>query len=173
VISAVTPTTTASPLLTSATGQGSIHATNQKHAATTETSPSQQQADARTITELAATDSKVRAHEAAHLAAAQGLATSGASFSYTTGPDGKRYAIGGEVHIDTSEAQTPAETLLKADQIRRAALAPANPSAQDLQVAAMAERMAANARLALQQEQVATYTQANTRQSGTRLDTTA
>lgn len=97
------------------------------------------------IASLKATDSQVRKHEAAHLAAASGLARGGASYEYSTGPDGVRYAVGGEVSIDTSEAHTPEQTLLKAGQIRRAALAPADPSAQDLSVAATAAQMAMQA----------------------------
>lgn len=97
------------------------------------------------IASLKATDTRVRNHEAAHLAAASGLAHGGASYEYSTGPDGVRYAVGGEVSIDTAEARTPEETLAKAGQIRRAALAPADPSAQDLSVAAAAAQMAMRA----------------------------
>lgn len=97
----------------------------------------------REIQALKARDSEVRAHEQAHLAAAGGLATSGASFQYVTGPDGQRYASGGEVGIDVSPvANDPQATLLKAETIRRAALAPAQPSGQDLSVASKAAAMA-------------------------------
>ncbi|SMF95450.1 SprA-related family protein [Methylomagnum ishizawai] len=91
-------------------------------------------------------DREVRAHEAAHQAAAGGLARGGASFSYQRGPDGQQYAIGGEVNIDTSPVSgNPAATLAKAATIARAALAPAEPSGQDRQVAARAGQMAAQA----------------------------
>ncbi len=91
-------------------------------------------------------DTEVKAHEQAHLSAAGGIATSSASFTYTKGPDGKRYATGGEVSIDTSEiAGDPAATAAKADQIKRAALAPANPSAQDRSVASSAITMKSQA----------------------------
>jgi len=101
------------------------------------------------ISKLKQRDTEVKAHEQAHLSAAGGLATGGASFSYQTGPNGKRYAIGGEVGIDTSGGSTPEETLRKADTIKRAALAPANPSSQDIKVAAKATNMANKARLEL------------------------
>jgi hypothetical protein len=102
--------------------------------------------DLNVIRELKQRDSEVRAHEAAHLAAAGSLATGGASFSYQQGPDGARYAIGGEVGIETSPVSgDPAATLRKADTIRRAALAPAQPSGPDLQAAASATVMAAHA----------------------------
>lgn len=100
----------------------------------------------REVQALKARDSEVRAHEQAHLAAAGGLATSGASFQYVTGPDGQRYATGGEVGIDVSPvANDPRATLMKAETIRRAALAPAQPSGQDLSVASKAAAMASKA----------------------------
>ena len=104
-------------------------------------------------TELAATDREVRAHEAAHLAAAGGLAQGGASFDTVRGPDGRAYAVGGEVSIDVSPGRTPEETIAKAQQIRSAALAPADPSAQDFQVAAQAAQMAHQARQELATQQ--------------------
>lgn len=97
------------------------------------------------VNKLKETDSHVRAHEQAHLAASGGLAMGGASFDYETGPDGKRYAVGGEVQIDTSKGKTPEETLAKASRIRSAALAPSDPSGQDRAVAAAATQMAAEA----------------------------
>jgi hypothetical protein len=109
--------------------------------------------DLKVIRELKQRDSEVRAHEAAHLAAAGGIATSGASFSYQQGPDGSRYAIGGEVSIDTSPVSgDPAATIRKADTIRRAALAPAQPSGPDLAAAASATAMAAQAQAELLQK---------------------
>lgn len=98
------------------------------------------------VEKLKARDREVRAHEMAHLAAAGGLATSGASFSYQRGPDGVSYAVGGEVKIDTSSGSNPEETLRKAQIIRAAALAPAEPSGQDRAVAAKASQMEAQAR---------------------------
>ena len=98
-------------------------------------------ADLRLVSELKARDRVVRAHEMAHMAAGAGLVTRGASYTYQNGPDGQRYAVGGEVGIDTSPGRTPEETLLKAERIRAAALAPAEPSGQDRQVAAAAAKM--------------------------------
>jgi len=91
-------------------------------------------------------DAEVRAHEMAHLAAARALAQGGMKLNYQTGPDGRQYAVGGSVKIDTSEAQAPEETVRKAQRIRAAALAPSDPSSQDLQVAAKASQMEAKAR---------------------------
>ena len=98
------------------------------------------------VDKLKQRDAEVKAHEQAHLSAAGGIATSGASFSYQRGPNGQRYAIGGEVQIDTSAvAGDPAATLRKADMIKRAALAPVSPSSQDFKVASQAMSMAAKA----------------------------
>ncbi|MEA3372169.1 MAG: putative metalloprotease CJM1_0395 family protein [Campylobacterota bacterium] len=106
------------------------------------------------ISKLQATDTKVRAHEAAHLAAGGGVVTGGANFSYTRGPDGKMYAVGGEVPIDSSEASTPEATIQKARQLAAAALAPADPSPTDYRVAASAVVMEMRARMELVREQM-------------------
>lgn len=91
------------------------------------------------VAKLKARDQEVRAHEAAHMAAGGGVVTGGASYSYQQGPDGKRYAIGGEVSIDSSPVKdNPRATQIKAQQIQAAALAPADPSSQDRKVAAQA-----------------------------------
>ncbi|NOZ54295.1 MAG: hypothetical protein GXP08_14385 [Gammaproteobacteria bacterium] len=104
------------------------------------------------INKLSARDREVRAHEAAHKAAG-GQLTGAAQFDYQQGPNNKRYAVGGEVSIDTSKITgNPQATLLKAAQIRVAALAPANPSAQDRVVASQASIMAAEAQTELREE---------------------
>jgi len=73
---------------------------------------------------------------------------SGPSYSFQTGPDGRSYAVGGEVQLDVSPvANDPQATLGKANQIRAAALAPANPSPQDLRVAANANQLSSRARV--------------------------
>lgn len=108
----------------------------------------------RQVEQLRARDAEVRVHEAAHAAAAGGLGGA-PSFDYVTGPDGKRYAVGGEVSIDTSPARTPEETIAKARTIRAAATAPASPSAQDMAVAAAAARMEAAAQTALRERRAA------------------
>ena len=93
-------------------------------------------------------DREVRAHEAAHAAAAGGLG-GGASYTYVTGPDGRRYAVGGEVAVRLSSGHTPEEAIRNAQQVRAAALAPAEPSSQDRAVAAHATAMEAAARAEL------------------------
>lgn len=108
------------------------------------------------VEELKATDREVRSHEQAHLAAAGPHAQGGPKFTYQTGPDGRQYAVGGEVSIDVSPVPgDPEATLRKAKMIRAAALAPADPSAQDRAVAATATQMEAQAQLELQQQEQA------------------
>jgi hypothetical protein len=108
----------------------------------------------RQVAELARRDREVRAHEAAHKSAAGQYARGGASFEYQRGPDGKRYAIGGEVSIDVSRPEDPREALEKALMVQRAALAPAQPSNQDRAIAAQATQIAAQARVELQQQKI-------------------
>jgi hypothetical protein len=110
--------------------------------------------DQHRVEEMKATDRAVRAHEAAHMAVGGNLVTSGASYSYETGPDGQRYAVAGEVGISMSKGRTPEETLVRAGQIRAAALAPSDPSPQDRAVAAAAAQMAAAARVEIAQANV-------------------
>jgi hypothetical protein len=114
-----------------------------------------QNTDTAELQQLAARDRAVRAHEAAHKAVGGNLAGA-IHFDYQTGPDGKRYAVGGEVPIDTAKvAGDPQATLLKANRIRSAALAPADPSAQDRAVAAHAAQMATEARVDIVAQQSA------------------
>jgi|GEM_PF-3131755 hypothetical protein len=87
------------------------------------------EADRQKVNALKQTDRRVRAHEMAHVAAGGSLVKSGANFNYETGPDGQRYAVGGEVAIDASPGRSPDETIDKATRIKAAALAPAEPVA--------------------------------------------
>ncbi len=104
------------------------------------------------IRELQARDREVRAHEAAH-SAAGGSLSGGMSFSYQTGPDGRRYAVGGEVSIDTGKERDPQATIAKMRQVIAAALAPANPSSQDRAVAAAARATMAEAQRQVTEQQ--------------------
>jgi len=90
------------------------------------------------LQELKLRDREVRAHEQAHKSAG-GQYAGAISLSYQSGPDGKRYAVGGEVSIDVSPVSgDPQATIAKMNVVRAAASAPANPSAQDRSVAAAA-----------------------------------
>jgi len=105
------------------------------------------------VQELKKRDAEVKAHEQAH-AAVGGSYASAPTYEYTTGPDNKQYAIGGEVQIDSAPVpNNPEATIRKMDIVIRAALAPAEPSSQDKSVASQAQktRSAAQAELAKQQ----------------------
>ncbi|WP_406609659.1 putative metalloprotease CJM1_0395 family protein [Agarivorans sp. JK6] len=105
------------------------------------------------VDELSARDQEVRTHEAQHQAVG-GQYASAASFEFERGPDGKQYAVGGEVSIDVSEIpDDPQATIAKMEQVQRAALAPAEPSSQDRQVAAQAQQKAAEAQRELNHAQ--------------------
>ena len=104
------------------------------------------------ITNLKKADTNVRAHEAAHESAGGSLVR-GKSFTYTTGPDGKLYATGGEVQIDLSTVPgNPQATIDKMEQAIRAAMAPPDPSSQDRLVAATAASIEQEARAELEKE---------------------
>lgn len=114
-------------------------------------------AEQRLLDDLKRRDREVRAHEAAHVAAGGSL-VSPASFSYRTGPDGNRYAVGGEVSIDTGKEREPQATIQKMQIVVAAAMAPADPSGQDHSVASAAHQTSAEARMELAREQGAAAT---------------
>jgi hypothetical protein len=97
------------------------------------------------IEKLEQTERNVISHENAHKAAA-GRFGGAIHYSYTMGPDGKRYITGGEVPIHTPATKDPEEALQNALQVMRAALAPGDPSGQDIAVAANAAATASAAR---------------------------
>jgi len=103
----------------------------------------------REVEGLKSRDREVRTHEEAHVAAAGPLFRGGPYYEFRTGPDGRKYAVAGRVSIDTSEGKTPEETVEKAARIRRAALAPAEPSSTDQRIAAKASQMEALAKAEL------------------------
>lgn len=117
---------------------------------TREISPEQQ----RQIDELRAIDRQVREHEAAHLRNGAGVVTSGASYSYAYGPDGKQYAVAGEVGIDTSPERKPEDNIDKGQRIQIAALAPRDPSSTDFRVASIGGRLEAQGRSDLSAQQL-------------------
>lgn len=96
-------------------------------------------------------DAEVRSHEQAHLSAAGQYARGGATYTLQKGPDGSSYAVGGEVGIDVSKEATPEATIAKMQVIKRAALAPANPSGADKRIAAQATAKASQAKQELLQ----------------------
>lgn len=101
--------------------------------------------DQQQIAELKQRDREVKDHEQAHKAVG-GQYAGAMSLQYERGPDGVNYAVAGEVQINLSRsADNPEADLIKAQQVRQAALAPAEPSAQDRSVAAAATQLALDA----------------------------
>lgn len=114
----------------------------------------QEQAEQKEIQQLEARDREVRAHEQAH-AGAGGQYAASPSYEFERGPDGKQYAVGGEVSIDISAESTPEETLRKMKQVQAAALSPTEPSPQDLRVASEARQKSNEARSEITQQNAA------------------
>ncbi len=107
-------------------------------------------AEKQVLRKLQARDIHVKTHEQQHMAAGGAHVRGGPTFQYTMGPDGKSYAVGGEVQLDVSPVpNNPEATIAKAQTIRRAALAPSDPSGADQAIAASATQMENNARLEL------------------------
>jgi hypothetical protein len=97
-----------------------------------------EQAEIKQIDQLAQRDTEVKTHEQAHAAVGGSLAQS-PSYQYEKGPDGRRYAVDGEVNIDVSTVDGDAQaTLSKMQKVYAAAMAPVEPSMADIRVAAQA-----------------------------------
>lgn len=111
--------------------------------------------DIELLKDLQARDREVRRHELAHQIVG-GQFAGGASYTFERGPDGGRYAVAGEVPIDVGAIPgDPQATIEKMRKVRAAALAPAEPSAQDRAIAAQASQtlMAAQLEFALQRHE--------------------
>ncbi|MGD9554650.1 MAG: putative metalloprotease CJM1_0395 family protein [Arcobacteraceae bacterium] len=91
------------------------------------------------LAELKAADSRVKAHEAAHQSGP--AASGGASYTYKKGPDGVMYAVGGEVPVRIETGSTPQESIMNLQGVIATALAPADPSPQDISIASKARVM--------------------------------
>lgn len=113
----------------------------------------QKREDEKVIAKLAARDRDVRAHEQAH-ASVGGQYAGSPHYVYQRGPNGVNYAVGGEVSISLPRGGgNPEQTIAAAEQVRRAALAPTDPSAQDRRVAAAAASVEQQARAELADQQ--------------------
>lgn len=137
------------PDKTSASGRDETDKASERDGQKPEASPQQQRLQQLEIAELVSRDQEVRAHEQAH-AAVGGSYAGAPTYTFTRGPDGKRYAVGGEVSIDAGPIpNNPEATLRKMEIVLRAALAPAEPSVQDLRIAAQAQAQMTQARAEL------------------------
>jgi len=129
-------------------GTGPVNAAPQQNTLQNASSPSKinttgelTDAEKAQVEELKKIDREVRAHEQAHKNVGGQYAGS-ISYEYQVGPDGQRYAVGGEVPIDVSPVEgDPEATVRKMEIVIAAALAPAEPSAQDRAVAAQARNI--------------------------------
>ncbi|WP_418358775.1 MULTISPECIES: putative metalloprotease CJM1_0395 family protein [Shewanella] len=136
----------------SGTGQSITEQTDHKDAGQNDADDEQQQVDkqieqkqqqielaeAQQIAELAKRDIEVKTHEQAHAAVGGSLAQS-PRYEYEKGPDGRRYAVEGEVSIDVSIVSgDPQATINKMQKVYAAAMAPVQPSMADIRVAAQA-----------------------------------
>jgi hypothetical protein len=110
--------------------------------------------DLRALRELERRDNQVRTRDMAFIAAAGGAAGS-YTIEYETGPDGRRYMVGAEVTLDTTEGATPEQTLAKARALRAATMSASRDSAQDAMAATKAMRMEAEARAEIERERSA------------------
>lgn len=126
------------------------------------------------VAKLKARDTEVKAHEQAHIAAGGQYVRGGASFEYKTGPDGEKYAVGGEVSIDVSKvSDNPEATITKMQVVIRSAMAPANPSAQDRSVASSATRIANEARAEMMSNNPANVSAGKSEKEGVETDKNA
>lgn len=98
------------------------------------------------VEDLKRRDKEVRAHESAHGGDPRLVKIGAAQFDYTIGPDGKAYATGGRVTLSTGNARTPEEALSKAEALKKAAMAPGEPSSKDFQALNSAVAMEFEAR---------------------------
>lgn len=78
-------------------------------------------------------DSQVQSHEQAH--ASNTTTTAPISYTYQVGPDGKLYATGGHVRLDTSIPQDEKAASYKLSQLQKAASANSDLSSADAQIA--------------------------------------
>ncbi|SBS38161.1 SprA-related family protein [Marinomonas spartinae] len=105
------------------------------------------------VEELKRRDQEVRVHEQAH-ASVGGVKTGSPFYTYTQGPDGKRYITDGEVSIIVNPtSDDPEKTISDMEQVYRAALAPAEPSSADRKAAAEAQAIIQQARQQLAKQQ--------------------
>lgn len=100
------------------------------------------------IRRLKAWEDHVVAHERMHQLAG-GEFAGAPSYTYTTGPDGKRYIQGGEVtmYVPSGISLEDSEAVL--EKVKRAASAPSDPSPQDMKTAAMASAKQASVKTKL------------------------
>jgi hypothetical protein len=91
---------------------------------------------ARVLDKFKQTDTNIRSHEQIH--ASIGATTSPISYTYEKGPDGKMYAVGGKVTLDTSLPDDPKAAAFKLDMLQKTASGPIDSSGADNTIASQA-----------------------------------
>lgn len=86
----------------------------------------------RVLSRYKESDAQIRQHEQAHAAASPYASTP--DYSYSVGPDGKLYATGGEVRVDTSMPKDKEAAAHKLDELDQLSSAPNDLSAADAQI---------------------------------------
>lgn len=90
---------------------------------------------------------KVVSHEDAHAMVGGTLMLGGPTYQYELGPDGEVYESSGQSRIDMSPlVGNPQGTVFKMQHVKRAAMAPLNPSGADRVVASQADQIENQAR---------------------------
>ena len=92
-------------------------------------------------------------HEQAHVAASGRIAVSAPHYEFETGPDDRQYAVGGSVNYSMPASGSAEDKLLLAQQLRRMAMAPADPSPKDRATAAKASSKETRARQEMREEE--------------------
>ena len=114
--------------------------------------PDTQSAQQAQLRELQLRDREIRQNELAHQVVG-GRYADLSQLSFERGPDGQLYAISGDVSLDTAPVADDAQaTIDKMRVVRAAALAPANPSPEDIRIALEAMRQMLEAQAELRGE---------------------
>jgi len=93
----------------------------------------------RVLNKFKSTDSNVRAHEQTHASTTN--TTTPIQYNYQMGPDGKLYAVGGSVRVDTSIPDDPKEASYKLDKLKKSATSVDEMSAADSAISIQANLM--------------------------------
>ncbi len=84
------------------------------------------------VNELKSRDKEVRLHEAEHMRNPELISVGGPKFTYAIGPDGKAYAIGGNVTLTTGKPKSPEDAMQKAMALKNSSMGVGEPSSKDI-----------------------------------------
>ena len=93
----------------------------------------------RVLEKFKSSDANIRGHEQLHSSLT--ATTSPIQYNYQQGPDGKMYAVGGHVRLDTSIPDDPKAAMAKLDKIAKSATANNDMSGADASIAIGAKLM--------------------------------